>query len=89
MFFTFFPVVALHVNAEDGDLLLPGLVVVDVDEGDRDAPGGQVPQGARDAGWFCRGVVLHHYSGLLHLQGGKTTWNFNIQISVIIIQNKP
>lgn len=69
---TFLPVVAFHVDAEDGNLLPLDLVVIDVDVGDGDAPGRQVPQGARCAGRLSGGVVLHHHGRLLHLQGTIT-----------------
>lgn len=65
---TFLPVMALHVDAEDGDLLPLQLVVVAVDVGDVDAPGRQVPQRSRPTGRLGGRIVLHHHGGLLHLQ---------------------
>lgn len=77
---TILSVVAFHIDAEDGDLLLLGLIVEDVDEGDGDAPGRQVPLDAWHAGRLSGGIVLHHDGRLLHLQ--------EQMINMIIINNK-
>lgn len=65
---TFLPVVAFHFDAEHGNLFPLGLVLVEVDVGDGDAPGQQVSLGALCAGRLSRRIVLHHDSRLLHLQ---------------------
>lgn len=82
---TFLPVVALHIYAEDGDLLPLDLIFVDVDVGDGDAPGRQVPQGAWCAGLLSRGVVLHHHGRLLHLQGQKESNQRTITIHIQLL----
>ncbi len=70
---TFFPVVALHLDPEDEDLLPLHLVIVAVDVGDGDAPGWQVPMGAWHADRLSWWVVLLHDSCLLHLQECEET----------------
>lgn len=60
-------VAALHVDAEDRDPLALHVVLVHVDVRDDQAPGRQVPRGARRRRWLGGGVVLHHHGGLLHL----------------------
>lgn len=65
---TCFPVVALHVDAEDGNPLSLHVVVVEVDVRDGDVPGGEVPRRAGRGRRLHRLVVLQDHHGFLHLQ---------------------
>lgn len=68
---TILPVVALHVDAENGDLLPFDFILAEVDEGDADPPRRQVPLDARRGGQFGGGLVLVDRRRLLHLQTGR------------------